>query len=491
MKKPYWITLVVLSLAGLIDSVYLTGIKWLSLPGCIGNGCDTVLASSFSTVLNVPISIFGAIAYVTVLILLLRAYKNPSHNGYKIGILGVSLVGTGISIFLLSVQAFQLQQWCLFCVGSALIMSLIFILALLSQKKWAALFSNTHTVYMPIITTIVLSSMSILGLYFGIHYYTGGGDAHYASLQSTDVVAQFSGRKVTLGELDRLLGVKGTQLKRSIYDARLAKLGDLLLDYDAKKKGVSREQLTAIIIKKSSSSVSDADIKKFYTDKKGQLGNATFDTIKGRIKEFLTHQKSTLIIKEYVETLKKTVQFQVFIPRSFHVKLNNNPKQIVHVGPKNASLVIDIFSDFECPHCKITHHQLDKLYHQYPNDIRINFRQFPLKGHSGARLKALAALCSDQQDKYLKYSTKIYANLSPLNKYQLADYAKDLGLNIPSFNHCLSSSETEKILVHDIAEGTRLSLTSTPSLFFNGEYFLRFPDKVELNQLLKRVKIIN
>ena len=64
------------------------------------------------------------------------------------------------------------------------------------------------------------------------------------------------------------------------------------------------------------------------------------------------------------------------------------------------------------------HHQLDQLYNKHPRDVSIQFRQFPLKMHSGSRLKALAALCADQQNQYLKYSNKIYIDLNALTQYQ-------------------------------------------------------------------------
>jgi uncharacterized membrane protein/predicted DsbA family dithiol-disulfide isomerase len=484
MKKPYKIMVIVLSFVGLLDALYLTITKMASIPACIGTGCHSVLSSMFSTVFNIPISVFGVIAYSVIFILSLRLYKDPSREDCSWGILGISFLGTLISVFLMSVQAFQLHKWCLFCVLSAVIMGGIFIVSLISQKKWDTLFSAQRDQVMSTMRIITLSSIGVLCLYFGIHYY-GIGQSRHATLQSTDIIAQFADQSITLGELDRHLGVKMGKLKRTLYEERLTKLNDIVLDHEAKTQGISREKLIDMRFRKNPPVVPETEIQHFYDDNQSQFKGVSFDKIKDRIRSYLQHQRSKQGIKDFSEDLKRKYQFQLFIPRSFQFTIKNNPKQIVQIGPKNAKLKIVIFSDFECPHCKTVHHQLDDLYNKHPHDVSIQFRQFPLKMHSGSRLKALAALCADQQNQYLKYSNKIYTDLNALTQYQLATYAGQLNLNVTAFNQCLSAPETEFILNSDIVEGNRLSITSTPSLFFNEEYFLRFPDEAELAKLLK------
>ena len=55
MNKKQTILLLLLSITGCANAIYLTILKHFSLPGCTGAGCDTVLSSDYSTWFNIPI----------------------------------------------------------------------------------------------------------------------------------------------------------------------------------------------------------------------------------------------------------------------------------------------------------------------------------------------------------------------------------------------------------------------------------------------------
>ena len=47
-------------------------------------------------------------------------------------------------------------------------------------------------------------------------------------------------------------------------------------------------------------------------------------------------------------------------------------------GPEKARLTIVEFSDFQCPYCSTAAKETKQVLRQFPNDVRLVFKQFPL-----------------------------------------------------------------------------------------------------------------
>lgn len=94
-------------------------------PVCLagGTGCATVAKSSYSHVAGVNIAIFGVIGY-----LLLLASAFFANDLVRFGGFLVSLGGFGYSVFLTYIEIFKIEAICQWCVASAVLMTLIFLL---------------------------------------------------------------------------------------------------------------------------------------------------------------------------------------------------------------------------------------------------------------------------------------------------------------------------------------------------------------------------
>jgi len=120
---------------GFIDSVYLAIIKFtqnqnLCLKG-VGD-CWTVNNSSYSQVFGIPLSLFGAAAYLVLLILFIGKIRLPISTVIKDQLaFGVSLSGFIYSIYLTYLEIAVIKAICPFCVVSAIMMTVIFICTLL------------------------------------------------------------------------------------------------------------------------------------------------------------------------------------------------------------------------------------------------------------------------------------------------------------------------------------------------------------------------
>jgi uncharacterized membrane protein len=122
------IVLLLLSFLGLVDTLYL-GIKHgKPVPCSITTGCEEVLNSRFSVLGGVPISWFGFAFYLMVFSAAVFAVFSEDDRLLRL-IFWPALAGFLISVGLVGVQAFILHAYCQYCLGSAILTTLIFIAA--------------------------------------------------------------------------------------------------------------------------------------------------------------------------------------------------------------------------------------------------------------------------------------------------------------------------------------------------------------------------
>jgi uncharacterized membrane protein len=124
---------VVLSLAGIADAVYLTVHHYTGeqVPCGVTGGCEMVLSSAYATVYGIPLAFFGAIAYFTAFSLsLLTAFGN--FKLWNFFGLQVTLMAC-FSAWLVYVQAYEIQEFCQYCLVSAGICFSLFITFMASK----------------------------------------------------------------------------------------------------------------------------------------------------------------------------------------------------------------------------------------------------------------------------------------------------------------------------------------------------------------------
>jgi protein-disulfide isomerase/uncharacterized membrane protein len=146
-------------------------------------------------------------------------------------------------------------------------------------------------------------------------------------------------------------------------------------------------------------------------------------------------------------------------------------------GPADAPVTIVEFSDFQCPACAAAFRDLRALTAANPN-VRLVFRHYPLDAtcnpqmqqslHPYACQAAAAAECAGQLGKFWEYHDRLFENQQTLDRDSLFRYARDVGLDVPTFRTCLDDPATMDRVRQDVATGTRVGIESTPTLFING-----------------------
>lgn len=148
-------------------------------------------------------------------------------------------------------------------------------------------------------------------------------------------------------------------------------------------------------------------------------------------------------------------------------------EKVDHIrGNKNAKVTLIEYADFECPYCSKHAATLDQILKDYPNDVRLVFRNFPLLSlHEEAEKAAEAAECAGVQGKYWEMHDEIFkANTAgTMSVDQWKKVAASLKLDTAKFNTCLDSGETAARVSQDETDGMAAGVQGTPATFVNGQ----------------------
>ena len=149
-------------------------------------------------------------------------------------------------------------------------------------------------------------------------------------------------------------------------------------------------------------------------------------------------------------------------------------------GPANAPITIVEFSDFQCPYCAAAVPQIDALLKDYPTQVKLIFKQFPLESHSHAAYAAAAALAAQKQGKFWQMHDAMFANRDNLTAQNILLLAQNLGLDTKRFQSDLNSTEVRETIMRDVQDGDTAGVQGTPTIFINGQ---RYNGPIEVNTL--------
>jgi len=155
------------------------------------------------------------------------------------------------------------------------------------------------------------------------------------------------------------------------------------------------------------------------------------------------------------------------------------------LGTPGAPVVIVLFSDFQCPHCKVEATMLrQNLTSTFPTQVRLYFIDFPIENlHPWARAAANAGRCVFHQDpgSFWEYYDWIYGHQETITvdnfKQIVSIWAKDRkDIDTLQLTGCMDSKETDKEVTAEVAKAQELEINGTPTIFVNGR---RVPNSVD------------
>ena len=397
------------------------------------SGCEDVARSSWSRVAGVPVAAYGLAFYLSLALALALALVAPGETRDTLaGLVAAALaLGLLVDLLLLGVQAFAIHAYCKLCILTYLL-SAAALFALL-PARWA-LRGTAAAAGRP------EGRLALAGWALGTLAVAGAVFAANATL-----VSRAARRQATL------LGAP-VAAAPAAAPARPASPGT-----------------PAVTASPSASPEAPAGPQdaKYWQERAEKLQSTIDDPQK--LEAYFSEKAQ----REY-DTSAPTL-----------IDVANAPLR----GPATAPAKVVEFSDFMCPFCRNLAGALSQFVPQAGGRVAVYFMNYPLDNtcnpklpratHPGACTVALGSICAHYQGKFDAYHDRAFS--TELHNPQAADVVRlagEAGLNAAALEGCLDDPKTKADLAAQIAEGNRLGITATPTLYINGKKLPRINDFV-------------
>ncbi|HEX7667622.1 MAG TPA: thioredoxin domain-containing protein, partial [Polyangiaceae bacterium] len=144
-------------------------------------------------------------------------------------------------------------------------------------------------------------------------------------------------------------------------------------------------------------------------------------------------------------------------------------------GKATAKVTVVEFADFQCPFCSRAETQsIDQLRKNYPDTVKIVWRDLPLPFHDHAMAAAEAAREAWAQKGdagFWKMHDLLFANQTKLERADLDGYAKQVGLDMTKYANAMETHTHKAEIEADAKAAKDADINGTPAFVING-YFL-------------------
>jgi uncharacterized membrane protein len=131
-----------IALAGVFVALYLSLYKlgYIGSLVCAVGSCEVVQTSRWASLLGVPVAVWGVAFYVVVLGVTLVGLSPALADSRRVSQLLVAMTGTGVlfSLWLTYLELFVIDAICMWCVISAVLATLLFLVCLLDLREVSA-----------------------------------------------------------------------------------------------------------------------------------------------------------------------------------------------------------------------------------------------------------------------------------------------------------------------------------------------------------------
>jgi len=138
------------------------------------------------------------------------------------------------------------------------------------------------------------------------------------------------------------------------------------------------------------------------------------------------------------------------------------------MGPADAPVTIVVFSDFQCPACRVLAERLQTVRADRGSDVAVVYRHHPLRTHPHARMAARASECAGRQGRFEAMHDALFQAQSFIGTRAWDDIAKEASVgNLDEFGRCMKDAEMDSLLARDAAPAKELGIDATPTFLIN------------------------
>lgn len=168
------------------------------------------------------------------------------------------------------------------------------------------------------------------------------------------------------------------------------------------------------------------------------------------------------------------------------------------LGASTAPVVIQLYSDFQCPACKsFVQNLLPQLVREFvvPGTVRIEARDIDILGRASPNESlelAAGARCAAAQNRYWVFHDIVFWNQGRENAGDhsaafIASVADAAGVDRSAWDACFAKSETRDPIVAATTAARVAGISSTPTLVVNGQSVIGVPKYEDLAALIRKL----
>ncbi|MFL6466835.1 MAG: DsbA family protein [Pyrinomonadaceae bacterium] len=260
-------------------------------------------------------------------------------------------------------------------------------------------------------------------------------------LKAADVLGSIGARQITVGEFEMANRIALYNFRANVY-----------------------EQIRADLENAIFAKLLDAEAKKRNTDASGLIAAE----VTNKLKNYSNYEQMSLEDALQDKLFRAfAVNFNAYDiePQVLNISADDDPS----IGPETARVKVVAFVDFQCSACAAFSPLMKQVIAEFGSGVRLVVRDFPLTQiHEHGMDAALAAYAARQQGKFFEMTDLMYRNQESLDAASLANFAKELGLDVERFQRDAHSPAAMAEVNKDVADGSSYGVNGTPAIFVNG-----------------------
>ena len=212
----------------------------------------------------------------------------------------------------------------------------------------------------------------------------------------------------------------------------------------------------------------DAEAKAWFEKNKDRIPYE-YDKIKTEIAKVLKTEQAQQKRGAVIARLKEQGKFKLLITAPQAPEAQIASAGFPSKGNPSAKVKMVEFADYQCGHCRAAFKVMKEIMEKMKDQVQFTYMDFPLHGEEGASFEhAVAAVCADEQGKYWEFHDDVFTE-TRLDASTPLSIAKKIGLDEGKFTACLNGEAARAKVRKSYAEGMRIGITGTPSIYINGK----------------------
>jgi len=306
-------------------------------------------------------------------------------------------------------------------------------------------------------------------LFFCLWFVTGVWANEPAEAPGKKPVATVAGQPIYEEDLMPHIQSQMLQIRNQEYQIKSQALEGVinqrLVEAEAKARDLSVEELLDREVNSKIADPTDAEVEAVYLAQKDRI-NRPLEEVKVQLRQAIHQSKLQQVREDFFQSLRAEAEVAAYLspPR---IEMDHDPERVL--GNPDAPITIVEFSDFQCPFCERAYSVVKEVLNQYEGQVKLAYRDFPLRQmHPQAQAAAEASRCAGEQGQFWEYHDLLFENFNQFDTKSLIGHARDLGLDSPQFEGCLSSGKYLAQIEEDIQDGVEAGVSGTPAFFING-----------------------